>query len=224
MPPSARTAASRSWRPYRLANQICNDQGLDTIGTGATIAWLMECFEKGLLTEKEIGFPAPFGDADAMIRLTDAIAARIGIGDILANGSQRAARALGKGEELLITVKGAEAPAHMPQAKRSLALIYAVNPFGADHQSSEHDPMIEEGASDLYMNRLKLLGFDHTLVPRSLDAEKVRLRAQGPAVLLVPGHGRAVPVRLGAGLDALRPSGDRRLRARGHRLGGLHAG
>ena len=162
-----------------LANQICNDQGLDTIGTGATIAWLMECFEKKLLTEKEIGFPASFGDADAMIRLTDAIAARIGIGDILANGSQRAARALGRGEELLIAVKGAEAPAHMPQAKRSLALIYAVNPFGADHQSSEHDPMIEEGASDLYLNRLKLLGFDHALVPRSLDAEKVRYALKG---------------------------------------------
>jgi aldehyde:ferredoxin oxidoreductase len=62
----------------------------------------------------------------------------------------------------------------MPQAKRSLGLIYAVNPFGADHQSSEHDPMVEEGASDLYMGRLKLLGFDHTLAPRSLDHDKVR--------------------------------------------------
>jgi aldehyde:ferredoxin oxidoreductase len=162
-----------------LANQICNEHGLDTIGTGATVAWVMECYEKGLLTEQAIGLPAPFGDADAMIRLTDAIATRTGIGDILANGSQRAARALGKGEELLIAVKGAEAPAHMPQAKRSLALIYAVNPFGADHQSSEHDPMIEEGASDLYLNRLKLLGFDHALMPRSLDAEKVRYALKG---------------------------------------------
>ena len=157
-----------------LANKICNEYGLDTIGTGATVAWAMECFEKGQLTEKEIGFPAPFGDAGAMIRLTQAIAQREGIGDVLAEGSQRAAQKLGKGQALLITVKGAEAPAHMPQAKRSLALIYAVNPFGADHQSSEHDPMIEEGAADLYMNRLRLMGFDHTLAPRSLDAEKVR--------------------------------------------------
>jgi aldehyde:ferredoxin oxidoreductase len=162
-----------------LANKICNDHGLDTIGTGATVAWAMECFVRGELSEKEIGFPAPFGDAGAMIRLTDAIATRQGIGDVLANGSQRAARALGKGESLLITVKGAEAPAHMPQAKRSLALIYAVNPFGADHQSSEHDPMIEEGASDLYLGRLKLMGFDHALAPRSLDAEKVRFALKG---------------------------------------------
>jgi aldehyde:ferredoxin oxidoreductase len=157
-----------------LANQLCNDYGLDTIGTGATVAWTMECHEKGLLTEQEIGFPAPFGDASAMIRLTEAIATRSGIGDILANGSRRAAQLMGKGRDLLITVKGAEAPAHMPQAKRSLALIYAVNPFGADHQSSEHDPAIEDGASGLYMKRLKLMGFDHTLAPRSLDAQKVR--------------------------------------------------
>jgi aldehyde:ferredoxin oxidoreductase len=162
-----------------LANQICNEHGLDTIGTGATVAWTMECYEKGLLTEKEIGFPAPFGDAAAMVRLTEAIATRQGIGDILANGSRRAAELLGKGQELLITVKGAEAPAHMPQAKRSLALIYAVNPFGADHQSSEHDPMIEEGASDLYMSRLKLMGFDHVLAPRSLDSQKVRYALEG---------------------------------------------
>ena len=61
-------------------------------------------------------------------------------------------------DEYLITVKGAEAPAHMPQAKRSLGLIYAVNPFGADHQSSEHDPYYEEGVADLNLNRLKLIG------------------------------------------------------------------
>jgi aldehyde:ferredoxin oxidoreductase len=157
-----------------LANQICNLHGLDTIGTGATIAWAMECFEGGLLSAEEIGRPALFGDAEAMVALTDMIARRQGFGDLLANGSCKAAELLGKGSELLITVKGAEAPAHMPQAKRSLALIYAVNPFGADHQSSEHDPMIEDGASDLYMGRLKDLGFSATLPERSLGPDKVR--------------------------------------------------
>jgi aldehyde:ferredoxin oxidoreductase len=63
----------------------------------------------------------------------------------------------------------------MPQAKRSLGLIYAVNPFGADHQSSEHDWMIEDGmASDLYMNRLSLLGMPDKLEPLSLGAGKVK--------------------------------------------------
>lgn len=162
-----------------LANQICNSHGLDTIGTGATVAWAMECFTHGLLTEKEIGFPAPFGDAQAMVRLTGMIARREGFGDVLANGSRKAAEMLGKGREYLITVKGAEAPAHMPQSKRSLGLIYAVNPFGADHQSSEHDPMVEDGAADFYMGRLKALGFDKTIEPRSLGPEKVRFALKG---------------------------------------------
>jgi len=157
------------------ANQICNEYGLDTIGAGATIAWAMDCFENGLLAESEVGFPLKFGDAEAMVRAAEALAKREGFGDVLAEGSRKAADRLGKGHEYLITVKGAEAPAHMPQAKRSLGLIYAVLPFGADHQSSEHDPMIEEGmAGDLYLGRLQMLGFDHTLAPRSLDDDKVR--------------------------------------------------
>jgi len=65
-------------------------------------------------------------------------------------------------------------PAHMPQAKRSLGLIYAVNPFGADHQSSEHDPYYEEGMSDFNLNRLKLLGFGSPQPLYSLSEEKVR--------------------------------------------------
>jgi aldehyde:ferredoxin oxidoreductase len=162
-----------------LANKLCNEYGLDTIGTGATIAWVMECFEKGLIAEKDLGFKAPFGSAAAMLRLTEMIADREGFGDILAEGSRRAAERLGRGQELLITVKGAEAPAHMPQAKRSLGLIYAVNPFGADHQSSEHDPMVEDGAGELYMKRLGLMGFDHTLPQYSLGTEKVRFALKG---------------------------------------------
>ena len=162
-----------------LANQLCNEYGLDTIGTGATVAWAMECFEQGLLSEKDLGFPALFGDVGAMVRLTEMIGRREGFGDVLAEGSRRAADRLGKGHDLLVTVKGAEAPAHMPQAKRSLGLIYAVNPFGADHQSSEHDPMIEDGAGELYMKRLARLGFDRTLPQYSLGPDKVRFALKG---------------------------------------------
>jgi aldehyde:ferredoxin oxidoreductase len=157
-----------------LANQLCNEYGMDTIGCGATIAWAMECYEQGVLTAAEVGFPLNYGDAATMVKLTEMIAKREGFGNVLAEGSARAADKLGKGHEYLITVKGTEAPAHMPQAKRSLGLVYAVNAFGADHQSSEHDPMIEEGASDLYMQRLKLLGFDEMQAPGSLGADKVR--------------------------------------------------
>ena len=159
-------------------NKICNEYGLDTIGTGATVAWAMECYEQGLLTEAEVGYPLPFGDADAMVRITEQLARREGLGNVLAEGSRLAADRLEKGHDNLITVKGSEAPAHMPQAKRSLGLIYAVNSFGADHQSSEHDPMVEDGAADLYMGRLKQIGVEHTIAPRSLGEDKVRFALQ----------------------------------------------
>jgi aldehyde:ferredoxin oxidoreductase len=96
-------------------------------------------------------------------------------GKTLGQGSERAAKIWGNGaDEFLITVKGAEVPAHMPQAKRSLGLIYAVNPFGADHQSSEHDPYYEEGVADLNLNRLKLIGLGEPQPGYSLTPEKVR--------------------------------------------------
>jgi aldehyde:ferredoxin oxidoreductase len=160
------------------ANQVCNEHAVDTIACGATIAFAMECFEKGLITlEQTGGIKLKFGDADAMLQVLDEIVnASTPLGKLLGQGSERAAAAWGNGtDECLVTVKGAEAPAHMPQAKRSLSLIYAVNPFGADHQSSEHDWMIEEGiASDLYMSRLGLLGMEERLPPLSLGPEKVK--------------------------------------------------
>jgi aldehyde:ferredoxin oxidoreductase len=94
---------------------------------------------------------------------------------VLSQGSERAAKVWGNGaDEFLITSKGGEAPAHMPQAKRSLGLIYAVNPFGADHQSSEHDPYYEEGVADLNLNRLKMIGLSEPQPAYSLTPEKVR--------------------------------------------------
>jgi len=161
-----------------LANQICNMYGVDTIACGATIAFAMECYEKGIITREQTGgIDLRFGNAEAMLQALQAMVKAEGpLGRVLSQGSERAAEIWGNGaEECLITVKGAEIPAHMPQAKRSLALIYAVNPFGADHQSSEHDWMIEEGiASDLYLGRLAKLGLSNALPQYSLGPEKVK--------------------------------------------------
>ncbi len=75
----------------------------------------MECFEHGLVTEADLGFRAHFGDAAAMVRLTEMLATREGFGDILSNGSRRAADLLGKGHEHLITVQGSRgAGPHAP--------------------------------------------------------------------------------------------------------------
>lgn len=160
-----------------LANQKCNEYGVDTIAAGATIAFAMECFEKGVITKEQAGgLDLKFGNADAMLKALEMMLKGEGdLGRTLGMGSERAAKKWGNGaDEFLITVKGAEAPAHMPQAKRSLALIYAVNPFGADHQSSEHDPYYEEGVADLNLNRLKLLGLGTPQPGYSLTEEKVR--------------------------------------------------
>ncbi len=161
-----------------LAHQICNENGVDTIACGATIAFATDCFEHGIINKKQTGgIDLRFGNVEAMLAALRAIVANEGpLGRVLSQGSTRAAATWGNGaDEFLITVKGAEAPAHMPQAKRSLGLIYAVNPFGADHQSSEHDWMIEEGmATDLYMGRLALMGMPEKLAPMSLGPEKVK--------------------------------------------------
>jgi len=159
------------------ANQLCNEYGVDTIAAGATIAFAMECFEKGVITlEQTNGLELKFGDPDAMLKALEMILNGEGeFGKTLGMGSQRAAKIWGNGaDEFLITVKGSEAPAHMPQAKRSLSLIYAVNPFGADHQSSEHDPYYEDGVADLNLNRLKMIGLGDPQPGYSLTPEKVR--------------------------------------------------
>ncbi len=158
-------------------NQICNALGMDTISAGATVAWAMECYEKGLLKSDEVnGLDLRFGNADALLAALKMIGRREGkLGELLAEGSARAAAKLGgHADDLLITVKGQEMPAHMPQVKRSLALIYAVNPFGADHMSSEHDPSYNREASDTKKKRLAFLGLSDPQPDKVLNAEKVR--------------------------------------------------
>jgi aldehyde:ferredoxin oxidoreductase len=158
------------------ANEICNKYGMDTISCGATISWAYEAFNEGKLTlENTDGLDLTWGNAESMVKLTEKIAQREGFGDLLAEGSERAAKKIGRGTEAyLITFKGQEAPAHMPRVKRSLAVVYATNPFGADHQSHEHDPAIEEDDFEFYEDRMAVLGFSEGVEPRSLNKEKMR--------------------------------------------------
>jgi aldehyde:ferredoxin oxidoreductase len=155
------------------ASADANMYGMDTISCGATIAWAMEAKANGLLDDGGLGLA--FGDGHSVLRAIEAIALRRGIGDLLAEGSLRAARALGPAAvDLTITVKGQELPAHMPQHKRSLGLIYAVNAFGADHQSSEHDTMLKTKPGSLHRRRLAELGITDDLALTDLSDAKVR--------------------------------------------------
>ncbi|HET7342585.1 MAG TPA: aldehyde ferredoxin oxidoreductase family protein [Methylomirabilota bacterium] len=150
-----------------------NKYGMDTISCGATIAWAIEAKSKGLLDDQGLGLA--WGDGRAVIRAIEAIALRRGVGDLLAEGSLRAAQTLGAAAvDLTVTVKGQELPAHMPQHKRSLGLIYAVNAFGADHQSSEHDSMLKVKPDSLQKKRLAALGEFPALDLRDLSDDKVR--------------------------------------------------
>lgn len=168
------------------ANQLCNQHGVDTIAAGATMAFAIECFEKGLITGADTGgIELRWGDAAAMVAMLERTLRREGFGDVLAEGSAAAAERIGNGAgDLVMAVKGAELPAHMPHVKRSLGLIYAVNPFGADHQSSEHDSSYEpeqlEVSPDKYAKRFADIGLTDPQDPTTLTEAKVRfaLRTQ----------------------------------------------
>ena len=133
------------------ANEIASKYCADTISLGGVIGFAMECFEKGILTEKEIGFKAPFGDGEALVKLAEMVVERRGLGDAMAEGTARFAAQIGPpAQRLAVHVKGKEFPAHTPTSKGLMALIYAVSPFGPDHMSSAHDTSFLTGPNETY--------------------------------------------------------------------------
>ena len=128
-----------------LANQLCSQYVLDTISTGAVIAFAIEAYEKGILTKANTGgIEFDYGNPDLATRVIPMIARREGIGDLLADGVARAAERLGpEAETFALHVRGQEIPMHEPRGKKSLAIAYATSPTGADHMEAPHDPLYE---------------------------------------------------------------------------------
>jgi aldehyde:ferredoxin oxidoreductase len=115
------------------ASALCDELGLDTISAGGTIAWAMECAERGLIDAPWLRF----GDAGALLRALAEIGAREGVGELLAEGSRRAAERVGGGSaEFAPHVKGLELPGYEPRTLHAMALGLAVNSRGADHNRS----------------------------------------------------------------------------------------
>ncbi|MEJ5224867.1 MAG: aldehyde ferredoxin oxidoreductase C-terminal domain-containing protein, partial [Anaerolineales bacterium] len=158
------------------ANELCNAYMLDSISTGSTIAFAMECFEHGLLTLEDTGgIDLRFGNADAMLKMIELIARREGIGDLLAEGSRRAAEKIG-GDALYFAmqVKGQELPMHEPRGKYNVGMGYAISEIGADHLVVAHDPAFANPES-IQFKSARGLGIEKALPPRSLGPEKMDL-------------------------------------------------
>ena len=120
------------------AAHICDELGMDTISAGATIAWAMECSEKGLLDPaRDSGIDLCFGNGEALLAALESVGHRRGIGNLLAEGSRRAAQRVGHGsDQWAMHVKGLELPGYEPRSLKTMALGLAVTPRGACHNRS----------------------------------------------------------------------------------------
>ena len=117
-----------------ICNTFCNEYGLDTISASGTVAWAMECYNKGILTKDDLdGIELTWGNSEAILKITEKICKSEGIGDILANGSVYAAEKLGKGKECLVVACGFEFPQHDARYGPSLARTYQFDPTPGRH-------------------------------------------------------------------------------------------
>jgi aldehyde:ferredoxin oxidoreductase len=159
------------------ANEIANANGLDAISTGVCIAFVMECFEKGLLTAADTGgLVYRWGDGDLLVRSVEMIARREGFGNILAEGVARMSHRFGPATEPFnLTVKGQELPMHEPRLKHALGLGYAIAPVGADHMMNMHDTDFASQGEGLKRVNAVLVQKIGPLPPTSLSEEKLQI-------------------------------------------------
>ena len=155
------------------ASVLCDELGMDTISAGATIAWAAEAAERGLLGG--LGGPVPrFGDGPGLVEVLGAIAERRGLGDLLAEGSLRAARRAGGGSEAwAMHVKGLEMPGYEPRSLKTMALALAVSTRGACHNRSsayeaDFSARVDRMSADRERGAIVAEGEDHSAVMDSL--------------------------------------------------------
>lgn len=165
-------------------NALCSAYSLDTISTGSTIAFAMECFERGLITTKDTGgLELKFGSADAMLQAIELIGKRQGIGNLLAEGTARMAAKIGKGSEAFaMHVKGMEPGMHEPRVKPSMALGFMVSPVGADHCGHVMDGAIANEAS---FKQYHPLGYHTPIPPMEFGPRKIGIFKVGECSAIV---------------------------------------
>ncbi|MDI6600977.1 MAG: aldehyde ferredoxin oxidoreductase family protein [Thermoanaerobacteraceae bacterium] len=172
------------------ANFICNEMGIDPITMGSTIACAMEMYEKGILTKDDVGRELYFGDADAIVELTELTALRKGFGDKLALGSYRLAESYGH-PELSMSVKKQEMPAYDGRAIQGMALEYATSNRGGCHVRG-------------YMTGPEILGLPVKLDPLATDEKATWLKTMQDLTALVDSAGLCLFATFGIGLPEIR--------------------
>ncbi len=157
------------------ASRFCDDAGIDTISAGGTIAWAMECFDRGILTEDDTGgLELRFGSAEAVMTVLRMIAEREGLGGLLAEGSRRAAAVVGNGSDAwAMQVKGLEMPGYEPRSLKTMALGLAVSTRGACHNRSsayeaDFSSAVDRLKADEQRGRITAAGEDFSAVLDSL--------------------------------------------------------
>lgn len=156
------------------ANELCGRHTLDAISTASVVSFAMECFEHSLIgLEDTEGVELRFGNAEAMLWLVDKIAHRQGIGNLLADGTRRAAEVIGGDAHLFaMQVKGQELPMHDPRGKVGVGFSYAISETGAEHLTAYHDTAIANPNSVTFKGAMPL-GITEALPPRELSSKKV---------------------------------------------------
>ena len=124
------------------ADEICDEYGIDLIQASMSVAWAMECYEKGIFTKEDTqGIDLKFGNADAMLEMTEKIGKREGLGVLLAKGTRDAAKIVGKGSEAFtIQNKGVDWPGHTCRPFPGAAVGYATGPRGGSHHDIRPTP------------------------------------------------------------------------------------
>ncbi len=142
---------------------LCDTYGLDSISTGSTIAFLMECYERGLISKEDTdGLELTFGSVDALIETIHMMGSGEGALAFAANGTRDASERIGQGtDDFAMNVKGLEIPAYLPQTAKGQALAYAVSDRGACHlrpwtygkevlgRGGQLDPMATAGKGEM---------------------------------------------------------------------------
>ncbi|MHB1254097.1 MAG: aldehyde ferredoxin oxidoreductase family protein [Candidatus Humimicrobiaceae bacterium] len=159
----------------KIWDLIC-DYGLDGTSLGVTLGFAIECFENGLISEKDTGgITLNWGEHDSIIELIYSIIHRKNIGDILADGVRLASEKIRGSEDFAMHVKGLEIPSHDPRTKQMLGLGYAVSPIGPYYTVVEHDTDFDFEANQLFMDKVAPLTVYDRIPAENLSNHKVRM-------------------------------------------------